>query len=69
MLINKEDKIFIAGSKGMVGSAIKRKLSENEYQNLECPSREELDLTNTKSVNEWFGEKKPDIVILAAAKV
>ena len=69
MLINKEDKIFIAGSKGMVGSAIKRKLSENEYQNLECPSRKELDLTNTKSVNEWFGEKKPDIVILAAAKV
>ena len=69
MLINKEDKIFIAGSKGMVGSAIKRKLSENGYQNLECPSRKELDLTNTKSVNEWFGEKKPDIVILAAAKV
>ena len=69
MLINKEDKIFIAGSRGMVGSAIKRKLSENGYQNLECPSRKELDLTNTKSVNEWFGEKKPDIVILAAAKV
>ena len=69
MLINKKDKIFIAGSRGMVGSAIKRKLSENGYQNLECPSRKELDLTNTKSVNEWFGEKKPDIVILAAAKV
>ena len=69
MLINKEDKIFIAGSRGMVGSAIKRKLSENGYQNLECPSRKELDLTNTKLVNEWFGEKKPDIVILAAAKV
>lgn len=69
MLINKKDKIFIAGSRGMVGSAIKRKLCKNGYKNLECPSRKELDLTNTKLVNEWFGEKKPDIVILAAAKV
>ena len=40
-----------------------------DMKNLECPSRKELDLTNTELVNEWFGEKKPDIVILAAAKV
>ena len=48
LLINKKDKIFIAGAKGMVGSAIKRKLNEYQYENLECPSREELDLTNTE---------------------
>ena len=69
MLINKADKIFIAGSGGMVGSAIKRKLKANGYKNLEYPSRNKLDLTNTELVNKWFGEKKPNIVILAAAKV
>ena len=69
MLIKKEDKIFIAGSRGMVGNSIKKKLIENGYKNLECPTRKELDLTNSKLVNEWFEEKKPDVVILAAAKV
>ena len=69
MFINKADKIFVAGSGGMVGSAIKRKLNLSGYKNLEYPSRNELDLTNTESVNKWFGEKKPAIVILAAAKV
>ena len=69
MLINKKDKIFIAGSRGMVGSAILKKLLEYGYKNLEFPSREELDLTNTKLVSEWFKEKKPQIIILAAAKV
>lgn len=69
MLIKKEDKIFIAGSRGMVGSSIKKKLIENGYKNLECPPRKELDLTNAKFVNEWFAETKPDVVILAAAKV
>ena len=69
LLINKKDKIFIAGAKGMVGSAIKRKLKEYHYENLECPSREELDLTNTELVSKWFKEKKPSVVILAAAKV
>ena len=46
-LINNKDKIFIAGANGMVGSAIKRKLYESQYKNLEYPSKEELDLTNT----------------------
>ncbi len=68
-LINKKDKIFIAGAKGMVGSAIKRKLYERQYKNLEYPSKDELDLTNTALVSNWFREKKPDVVILAAAKV
>ena len=69
MLINKKDKIFIAGSRGMVGSAIIKRLLGYGYKNLEFPSRKELDLTNTKLVSEWFKEKKPQIIILAAAKV
>ena len=69
MLINKADKIFIAGVKGMVGSAIKRKLIEKGYKNLECPTRDKLDLTKTELVFEWFREIKPSVVIIAAAKV
>ena len=68
-LINNKHKIFIAGAKGMVGSAIKRKLNEFDYKNLETPSRADLDLTNAELVSNWFREKKPDVVILAAAKV
>ena len=54
MLINKIEKIFIAGARGMVGSAIKRKLNEYGYTNLMNPSRKELDLTNTEMVSKWF---------------
>ena len=61
-------KIFIAGHNGMVGSAIKRKLSQKEYQ-LIVASRDELDLTNQLEVREYMEEKKPDQVYLAAAKV
>ena len=68
-LIKKTQKIFIAGSKGMVGSAIKRKLDKDGYSNLICPSRDELDLKNNYSVSEWYKKNNPDIVILAAAKV
>ena len=68
-LINKEDQIFIAGSTGMVGSAIKSKLYSSGYKNLRIPKRNELDLEDTNSVFNWFKENKPDIVILAAAKV
>ena len=69
MLINKADKIFIAGARGMVGSAIKRKLHEKGYENLESPTRSEPDLTKTELVFEWFRKIKPSIVIIAAAKV
>ena len=68
-LINKEDQIFIAGSTGMVGSAIQSKLYSSGYKNLRIPKRKELDLGNTNSVFDWFRENKPNIVILAAAKV
>ena len=68
-LINKSDHILIAGYKGMVGSAIKRLLERRNYKNLLTPSREELDLLNFQSVEKWFKENKPSLVILAAAKV
>tara|TARA_Y100001978_G_C23648135_1_gene411924 strand:+ start:148 stop:1143 length:996 start_codon:yes stop_codon:yes gene_type:complete len=68
-LIDKKEKIFIAGGSGMVGSAIKSKLIKEGYKNLKSPSRNELDLKNTNLVFDWFGENKPNIVILAAAKV
>ena len=57
MLINKTENIFIAGASGMVGSAIIRKLNEFGYINLKCPSRYELDLTDTEMVSSWFKKK------------
>tara|TARA_Y100000739_G_C20595060_1_gene459913 strand:+ start:214 stop:1212 length:999 start_codon:yes stop_codon:yes gene_type:complete len=68
-LINKNDKIFIAGGSGMVGSAIIKKLTNSGYDNLLFPRRNELDLTNFELVYKWYKNKNPDIVILAAAKV
>ena len=74
-LISNEDNIFVAGARGMVGSSITRQLHKAGYGNnrskgrLLAPSREELDLSNNNNVKEWFKEKKPAVVILAAAKV
>ena len=68
-LLNKGDKIFIAGGSGMVGSAIIRKLHNLGFKNLVSPSSLELDLKNSDLVFQWFKENKPDIVICAAAKV
>ena len=67
--IKKTDSIFIAGQRGMVGSAITRKLKEIGYQNLLVPSRKTLDLLDYKSTENWFKKHNPDVVILAAAKV
>ncbi len=69
------DNIFVAGSSGMVGNAITKKLKEkgyglNKYNGkLLTPKRKELNLLNSEYVNEWFSFNKPNIVILAAAKV
>ena len=74
-LISKKDKIFIAGAAGMVGSAIYRKLKEFGYENNSMggnilqPKRKELDLLDSEKVKKWFQINKPDIVIIAAAKV
>ncbi len=63
------DKIYIAGHRGLVGSAIVRILKKRGFQNLLVRTHEELDLTNQNQVKEFFGAEKPDYVILAAAKV
>ena len=68
-LINKKDNIFIAGHTGMVGNAVKKCLKKNGYTNLLLPSRQDLDLLNNRSVEKWFNENNPQVVILAAAKV
>ena len=68
-LINNNQKIYIAGHNGMVGKAILKKLKSRNYNNLIHPSRNELDLTNAVQVEKWFEINKPDVVIIAAAKV
>ena len=67
--MNKNIKILIAGGSGMVGSAITRSFRKHGYNNLLTPNRNELDLLNFQLVNEYLKEKKPDYVIMAAAKV
>ena len=67
--ISFSDKIFVAGSTGMVGSAIKRNLFKKGYTKLLCPNRKDLDLLDYTQVKNWFKNNKPDVVILAAAKV
>jgi len=67
--MNKISKIYIAGHKGMAGSAIERKLRKEGFNNILTRSSKELDLRNQKMVQTFFEMEKPDIVILAAAKV
>ncbi len=62
-------KIFLAGHKGLVGSAILRKLIEKKYKNIITADRKKLDLLNQKKVFDFLKKKKPDLVIIAAAKV
>ena len=67
--MNINDKIYIAGHNGLVGSAIFRLLQKQGFNNILTRSRDELNLTNQKQVNNFFKKEKPDYVILAAAKV
>jgi GDP-L-fucose synthase len=67
--MNPQDKIYIAGHNGMVGSAIVRKLKEKGFTNLIYKRSSELDLCNQAAVNEFFAKEKPAFVFLAAAKV
>ena len=67
--MNKESKIFVAGHKGLVGSAIVRNLKSKGYNNLVFRTHNELDLTNQIAVREFFEKEKPEYVFLAAAKV
>lgn len=67
--MEKQDKIYIAGHRGMVGSAILRKLQKEGYSNFVLATSAELDLRNQLAVSAFFESKKPDYVFLAAAKV
>jgi len=67
--VNKNDKIFVAGHNGMVGSAIVRKLQQEGYTNILTASSKELDLTNQQATSTWFEANQPDFVFVAAAKV
>tara|TARA_B100001250_G_C19723520_1_gene754958 strand:+ start:273 stop:1205 length:933 start_codon:yes stop_codon:yes gene_type:complete len=68
-MINKNSKIYVAGHNGLVGSAILRKLKEKKYKNIITVERRKLDLLNQKDVFSFFKRQKPDLVIIAAAKV
>lgn len=67
--MEKNSKIYIAGHNGMVGSAIRRKLEQEGFNNLLLRSSKELDLRNQEAVAGFFAAEKPDYVFLAAAKV
>lgn len=67
--MNKNSKIYVAGHRGLVGSAIVKNLQLKGYTNLVYRTHKELDLTNQKAVEEFFEKEKPEYVILAAAKV
>jgi len=67
--MNKEDKIYIAGHRGLVGSAILNKLEQKGYNSLLLRTHSELDLTDQQAVNAFFANERPDYVFLAAAYV
>ena len=69
LLIKPSDRIFVAGHRGMAGSAICRALNASGYNNQLKVTRQELDLTEANAVERWFRDEKPDVVVLAAAKV
>jgi GDP-L-fucose synthase len=68
-LITPADLIFVAGHRGMAGSAIGRALQRAGYQQILTANREELDLLDPAAVQRWFAEHQPSVVVLATAKV
>ena len=62
-------KIFVAGHRGLVGSAIVNNLEKKGYKNIITRTRAQLDLTDTLAVKSFFNEEQPEYVFLAAAKV
>ena len=67
--MNRTDRIYIAGHRGMVGSAIVRKLQAEGFTNIVTRTSAELDLKEQQAVRDFFAQEKPDVVVLAAAKV
>jgi GDP-L-fucose synthase len=68
-MLNKSEKIFVAGHRGMVGSALIRRLESEGFSNLFVRDRSKLDLRDESAVAKFFADEKPAVVILAAAKV
>lgn len=68
-MINKNSKIFLTGNRGLVGSAIHRKLKKSGFKKIITVKKKSLDLRNQKNVDNFLKKKKPDIVIIAAGKV
>src|SRR5438094_2228255 len=68
-IMDKSDKIFVAGHRGMVGSAIMRRLKTEAFSNVVTRERAQLDLTNESAVAKFFEQERPHIVLAAAAKV
>ena len=68
-LISSADRIFVAGHRGMAGSAICRALQRGGYGQILTGSRAELDLLDGAAVQRWFAAQQPTVVVLAAAKV
>ena len=67
--MNKGSKIYVAGHRGMVGSAVVRALRAEGYDHIVTRSRGELDLTNQAAVREFYAAEKPDVAVIAAARV
>jgi len=67
--MREDSQIYVAGHRGLVGSAILRKLQKLGYKNIVCKTRQEVDLTRQKKVEEFFDQERPEFIFLAAAKV
>src|SRR5438067_7968787 len=67
--MDKSDKIFVAGHRGMVGSAVLRRLEAQGFGNIVTRARPQLDLTDESAVAKFFAEERPGVVVVAAAKV
>ncbi len=68
-MINSNSKIYVAGHKGLVGSAILRKLKLKGFKNVIFRSKKQLDLKNQENVLKFLKKNKPDFIFIAAAKV
>ncbi len=69
IIMNKDDRIYVAGHRGLVGSAIIRALKTKGYNNIVARTSKELDLRRQQAVEVFFKEEKPEYVFLAAARV
>ena len=67
--MNSDQSIYVAGHKGMVGSAVVRLLQQHGFQRIITRDRRELDLTDQMAVQQFFQQQRPDVVVFAAAKV